>query len=47
MIKFLLKNKGMTISGVKNLIDTNRNKLDDSNIHGLQTEYYKSFEIKE
>ena len=42
MIKFLLKNKGMTISGVKNLIDTNRNKLDDSNIHGLQTEYYKN-----
>ena len=28
MIKFLLKNKGMTISGVKNLVKLNINKLD-------------------
>ena len=27
-IKFLLKNKGMTISGVKNLLHKNINKLD-------------------
>ena len=30
MIKFLLKNKGMTISGVKKLLNSNINKLDDS-----------------
>ena len=29
MIKFLLKSKGMTILGVKNLLNTNINKLDD------------------
>ena len=29
MIKFLLKNKGMTISGVKNILNLNANKLDD------------------
>ena len=31
MIKFLLKNKGMTISGVKKIIKSNINKLDDYN----------------
>ena len=41
MIKFLLKNKGMTISGVKNLVKIDRNKLDDYNSHGLKAEYYK------
>ena len=29
MIKFLLKNKGMTISGVRNILNLNINKLDD------------------
>ena len=41
MIKFLLKNKGMTISGVKSLINSNINELDDDNFHGLKTHYYK------
>ena len=41
IIKFLLKNKGMTISGVKNLVKIDRNKLDDYNSHGLKAEYYK------
>jgi DNA-binding transcriptional MerR regulator len=41
MIKYLLKNKGMTILGVKNLLASKINKLDDSNIHGLKAEYYK------
>ena len=41
MIKFLLKNKGMTISGVKNLINSNINQLDDNNLHGLKAHYYK------
>ena len=40
-IKFLLKNKGMTISGVKNLVKTDRNKLDDYDSHGLKADYYK------
>ena len=40
-IKFLLKNKGMTIAGVKKMINSNANKLDDYNFHGLKTDYYK------
>tara|TARA_B100001559_G_C16394650_1_gene572888 strand:- start:115 stop:495 length:381 start_codon:yes stop_codon:yes gene_type:complete len=40
-IKFLLKNKGMTISGVKNIININANKLDDHNAHSLNADYYK------
>ncbi len=42
MIKFLLKNKGMTISGVKNLLDKNANKLDDHKLYGLKADYYKN-----
>ena len=42
MIKFLLKNKGMTIKGVKNLLESNVNKLDDHNILSLKTSYYKT-----
>jgi DNA-binding transcriptional MerR regulator len=41
MIKFLLKNKGFTIAGVKHLLNTKINKLDDANIHSLKTEYLK------
>ena len=43
MIKFLLKNKGMTIIGVKNLLNMNIKKLDDYNSHSLKADYYKSF----
>ena len=43
MIKFLLKNKGMTILGVKKFINVNINKLDDHKSHGLKAEYYKKF----
>ena len=43
MIKFLLKNKGMTIIGVKNLLNMNIKKLDDYNSHSLKAVYYKSF----
>ena len=42
-IKFLLKDKGMTISGVKSLLNLKINKLDDYNSHGLKAEYYKDF----
>ena len=40
-IKFLLKDKGMTISGVKSLLNLKINKLDDYDSHGLKAEYYK------
>ena len=41
MIKFLLKNKGMTVLGVKKLLNFKANKLDVNNNHSLKTEYYK------
>jgi DNA-binding transcriptional MerR regulator len=41
LIKFLLKNKGMTISGVKNVLNLNINKLDDYNSDSLKADYYK------
>ena len=41
LIKFLLKTKGMTVSGVKNLLNININKLDDYNSDGLKADYYK------
>ena len=41
LIKFLLKTKGMTVSGVKNLLNLNINKLDDYNSDSLKADYYK------
>ena len=41
MVKFLLKNKGMTILGVKNILNLNINKLDVDNDHSLKNDYYK------
>ena len=41
MIKFLLKNKGLTITGVKNLIKSNINKLDDTDLDSLKADYYR------
>ena len=41
MIKFLLKNKGLTISGVKDLLNLRGNKLDDYNSDSLKADYYK------
>ena len=47
MIKFLLKNNGMTITGVKKALKSKINKLDDYNSHSLKAEYYKkSFKNK-
>ena len=43
MIKFLLRDKGMTISGVKNILNSNINKLDVDNDHGLKANYYQEF----
>ncbi len=42
LIKFLLKNKGLTIKGVKNILDSKINKLDDYDSHSLKAEYFKS-----
>ena len=42
-IKFLLKNKGMSISGVKNILKVNVNKLDDHNFRSLKDDQYKDF----
>tara|TARA_A100001015_G_scaffold38361_1_gene42187 strand:- start:1464 stop:1844 length:381 start_codon:yes stop_codon:yes gene_type:complete len=41
IIKFLLRNKGMTIAGVKNLLNLKINKLDDHKSHSLKADYYK------
>ena len=46
LIKFLLKDKGMTINGVKNILNSNINKLDVYNSDGLKAEYLKK-NIKE
>ncbi len=40
-IKYLLKNEGMTISGVKNKINLNTIKLDDTNTLSLKADNYK------
>ena len=43
MIKFLLKSKGMTILGVRNLLNSNINKHDDHKGHSLKADYYRNF----
>ena len=40
-IKHLIKDEGMTINGVKNVLNLDINKLDDYNSHSLKTGYYK------
>jgi len=42
MIKYLLKNKGMTIKGVKKTLNLNINKLDVYDSDSLKTNYYKN-----
>ena len=47
LIKFLLKNKRLTIRGVKNLLNSNINSLDDYNSYSLKADYYKKlFKLK-
>ena len=41
LIKFLLKDKKMTIKGAKNLLNYNTNKLDDYKLDSLKADYYK------
>jgi len=42
LIRFLLKDEGMTIKGVKNVLKSNLNKLDDYNTYSLKTAYQKN-----
>ena len=42
LIKYLLKDKGLTIKGVKNVLNTKINKLDDYNSYSLKADYYKN-----
>ena len=42
LVHFLLKNKGMTINGVKKVLNTDINKLDDYNSDSLKADYYKT-----
>ena len=46
LIKFLLKEKGLTINGVKNVLKSNINTLDDYNSNSLKADYRKKI-IKE
>ena len=41
LIKFLLKEQGMTINGVKNILKNNVNSLDDYDLISLKTNYQK------
>ena len=41
LIHFLLKNKGLTIKGVKNILNSKINKLDDYDFHSLKADYNK------
>ena len=41
LIKFLLKDKKMTIKGAKNLLNFNTNNLDDYKLDSLKADYYK------
>ena len=49
-IKFLLKDQGMTINGVKNILDSNRNKellnLDEISNNSIKAENFKNKLIK-
>ena len=43
MIIFLLKSRKMTISGVRNILNSNLNELDVNNNISLKTNFYKSY----
>ena len=46
LIKYLLKDKGMTIKGAKIVLNSKINKLDEHNYDSLKAKYYK-LNIKE
>jgi len=41
LIKFLLKDKGVTINGVKSVLKSNINSLDDYDLYSLKADYHK------
>ena len=41
MVKYLLKDQGMTIAGVKKFLNNKVNKLDDYDSFSLKASYYK------
>ena len=41
LIKYLLKDQGMTIKGVKNVLNSNVNELDEGNIDSLKASLFK------
>ena len=41
LIKYLLKDKGMTINGAKIILKSNINSLDDYNSYSLKADYHK------
>ena len=41
LIQFLLKDKGLTINGVKKVLKSNINSLDDYNSYSLKADYLK------
>jgi len=41
LIKYLLKQRGMTIAGVKKVLKSNINKLDDYDSYSLKANYHK------
>ena len=43
LIKFLLKDKGMTIKGVQQVLKKNVNKLDDADNISVKNEYFKNY----
>ena len=42
LIKYFLKNQGLTINGVKNILNSKINKLDDYNYNSLKATYLKN-----
>ena len=42
IISFLLKNKGMTISGAKNILNSNMNKLDVNESNSIKADNYSN-----
>ena len=42
LIKFLIKDKGMTINGVKTVLNSKINKLDEYDSDSLKADYYRN-----
>ncbi len=42
LIKFLLKDQGLTIDGVKKILNKNINTLDDPKVSSIRSDYFKA-----